>query len=256
VIRGPLERQHIIDFCVLFVLLACLRCNMLGGGSLSVDSVPSGAAVHLWGPNGDVSSWNYETPHTFSNLPAGEYYLMLEKDGYYEWHAIEYEEPQVVAGRLTTVTAYLVPTFSQGTNVALAVNGATASASGWTSYGGYGARPDQANDGVADVSQGRTFWANSALPSWLTIELPSVTSVRSIGIHQNYHDLTYKVESSIDGSNWSVVVPSTFTPHSGRTHTLSNAVAAKYFRFTVTGSSAPYSHLWKTNVYELELWEN
>jgi hypothetical protein len=193
--------------------------------------------------------------NTFANLAPSNYYVMLSKDGYYEWHAIEYDAPSVVLGHRTTVTATLVPKFSQGTNLALQSNGATATASGYTSYGGDAARPDQANDGTANIEQGRTFWSDGTLPAWLIVTLPSVQAVRTIAVHQNYHDLTYLIEGSTDGANWTTLVPETFTPHSGHAFTLSSPVNVKKVRLTVTNSSAPFSHLWKSNVYELELWQ-
>jgi len=239
----------------LFLLTACDLISP-NQGALLVQSNPSGAKISLWNQSGGIAQYEYTTPHTFVNLESGEYCITLSKDSYYEWHAIEYDLPTVTSGQTTTVTANLEPKFSQGTNLALESNGATATASGYTSYGGYAARPDQAIDGTANVEQGRTFWATGTLPAWLTVTLPSVQAVRTVVVHESYHDLTYTVEGSTDGVNWSALVPSTFLPHTGRSFTLASPVQVRQARLTVTGSTAPGTHLWKTNVYEFELWQH
>jgi hypothetical protein len=237
-------------------LLLLVGCDLVSPnrGALLIQSSPSGAKISLWNQSGGITQYQYTTPHTFTNLAPGEYCITLSKDGYYEWHAIEYDLPTVTSGQ-TAVTATLEPKFVQGTNLALESNGATATASGYTSYGGYAARPDQAIDGTANVEQGRTFWATGTLPAWLTVTLPSVEEVRTVVVHESYHDLTYTVEGSMDGVTWSTLVPSTFSPHTGRSFTFSSPVQVQQVRLTVTGSTAPGSHLWKTNVYEFELWQ-
>ncbi|GEM_PF-5967290 len=246
--------RAVLVCAALFLLTSC-NLTGLNQGALLVQSNPSGAKISLWNQNGSISQYEYTTPHTFTNLGSGEYCITLSKDGYYEWHAIEIDLPTVTSGQTAAVTANLEQKFSQGTNLALESNGATATASGYTSYGGYAARPDQAIDGAANVEQGRTFWATGTLPAWLTVTLPSVQAVRTVVVHESYHDLTYTVEGSTDGVSWSTLVPSTFSPHTGRFITLPSPVQVRHVRLTVTASTAPGSHLWKTNVYEFELWQ-
>ncbi|MEW6686990.1 MAG: Ig-like domain-containing protein [Candidatus Edwardsbacteria bacterium] len=234
---------------------AVINVTVIQPNSLTIESVPSGAKICLRGPSGSICSWTQLTPYTFTGLTAGSYCVTLAKDGYYEWHAIEYEQPVVVDGQATTLTANLVSKFATGTNVALQSQGAIASASGWSSYGGYDATPSQANDGIANVEQGRTFWADYPLPSWLKISLPSIKSIRTIVIHPYYHDLTFQIEGTTDTTNWFTLVNSTFLPHTGKAFTLSSATNVLEVRLTVTNSTAPASYLWKTPIYELELWQ-
>ncbi len=186
----------------------------------------------------------------------GSYYLMLVKAGYYEWHAIEYGNP-TVSGGSGSVSASLLAKFSTGTNVALQSQGATATASSYGSYGGYNATADQANDGQDNSSNPNTmsFWGASSVPAWLMITLPSVKSIKTIVVNQNYHDITFNIEGSTDGSTWFTLVPSTFLTHTAGVYTLSSATNVKQVRLNITNTTAPGSHVWQANIQELELWQ-
>ena len=70
-------------------------------GSISVTSTPSGATIDLEGYVGPYQ----QTPHTFTNVPAGTHTIKLTLTGYYNWT----KSVQVTAGETTYVYATLTP---------------------------------------------------------------------------------------------------------------------------------------------------
>jgi hypothetical protein len=70
-------------------------------GSISVTSTPSGATIDLEGYVGPYQ----QTPHTFTNVPAGTHTIKLTLTGYLDWST----NVQVTAGETTYVYATLTP---------------------------------------------------------------------------------------------------------------------------------------------------
>jgi len=263
--------KKIITFTsVLLVLFIGCRKKLPGGNEtgIQVNSTPSGAKIYLWNESGWICQGTEVTPHTFTGLTPRPYYrCFLYKDGYYEWHSEGWADSYygttdivVTEGQITTVNANLVSRFSQGTNVALAANGGVATASGWASYGGYNATPDQANDGLSwtdyyGAGQGNnTFWGYYPQNCWLRIDFPSLKSVRTIVLDIQYGGQTYYIEGTTDGNNWFTVMPETYIPNTAKVYTLSSPVSVIAIRAVGTNSGAPSGYLWKYMVSEFEAW--
>jgi len=86
-------------------------------GTLVINSNPSGAEIFVNG-----TDQQYQTPMTFTDVPAASYAIKLTKQGYNEWDSTA----QVEGGKTTTVNATLTQTGAQGATI-----------SGTVSYPGY-----------------------------------------------------------------------------------------------------------------------
>lgn len=232
------------------------------GTGISITSTPSGARIYLQGPSGWVDTTKY-TPSTFTGLTPSSYYsCWLFKDGYYEWHSEGWAESYygttdivVTTDQITNVSATLLSRFSQGTNVALASNGGTASASGWASYGGYDATPQEANDGLSPTAIGiNSFWGYYADNCWLRIDFPSINAIRTVVLDLSYGGQTYYIEGSADGTTWFTLMPSTYIPNTAKVYALPSPTSVIAIRAVGTSSGAPGGYLWRYIVSELEAW--
>jgi hypothetical protein len=228
---------------------------------MKIDSDPPGAKIYLYGPD-DWKDTSKVTPYTYINLQTGNYSVYIGKMGYYLWwdDRLWLGDLKVVEGKLTKVKAILVPEYSTGTNVALASKGATASASGYKTYGGYTAYPSEAIDGKSWPDLGeeefeKTFWGNMSDGSWLKITLPSIKSIKTIVLVFDYSGYNFKVEGSTDDTNWFTLIPSTQWYNTAYVYTFTSPVDIKYAKFTGNSSGAPGSYLWRYIIAEFELWE-
>jgi len=79
-------------------------------GSISVDSVPSGATIELVTPAGLFIGLPVTTPYTFDNIGTGTSTITLTLDGYHKWSANVY----VSEGATAYVDATLTPIQTTG----------------------------------------------------------------------------------------------------------------------------------------------
>jgi hypothetical protein len=108
-----------------------------------------------------------------------------------------------------------------------------------SSFNGENYSPINAIDGVESTSN---YWGTAAvfgLPQWLKIDLGSASSICQVVTHfydGNTRTYSYYIETSIDGSLWSSVIPAKTS--SGIVTDLFSQVTARYVRLTVTGNTA------------------
>ena len=89
-------------------------------------------------------------------------------------------------------------------------------------------------------------------PSWIEVDFGSVTSLKSAVItFELTNGYKYKLESSVDGSTWSMFDDHTATATTGRTNYAfaATAVGARYLRLTVTGSNYNGGSIYELQAY-------
>ena len=118
-----------------------------------------------------------------------------------------------------------------GANLALATAGTTIT----------GARAAQAAlliDGIhlSKANYGYTWWTNSAgLPGRMVLDLKSVTTlsrVRLLNYDWTYRPNRYWIESSLDGTNWSLLIDASAEDHTGWEDWTMSGQSVRYLRFT------------------------
>lgn len=240
-----------------------------GETGIQIISTPPGAKIYLRNESGWICQGTEVTPHTFTGLTPSPYYsCFLYKDGYYNWYSEGWADSRygttdivVTEGQITLINATLVQRFCQGINVALTANGGVASASGWASYSGYNATPDQANDGLSptdfySAGQGNnTFWGYYLDNCWLRIDFPSLKTIRTIVLDPQYGGQTYRIEGSTNGTDWFTLIPETYIPNTAKIYTFSSPISVIAIRAIGTSSGAPRGYLWRYMLSELEAWQ-
>lgn len=228
---------------------------------LHIESNPSDAKIYLSGPAGFLDTTR-STPYSFVSLSSGNYNLGIGKNGYYPWWSVDTTwstQINYTSETNKTVSATLVPIFNTGVNVGLQANGAIATASGFTAIGDFIAMPSKAIDGISYPNGGHqllgTFWGYDLDGSHLEIELPTIKSIRTIALIFGYGDYTYYVAGSTDGSNYTLLIPTTHQNHTALVYTLPSAIDVKYVRFVGLYSGAPSGPGWRYIISEFQLWQ-
>jgi hypothetical protein len=94
-------------------------------GSISVDSVPSGATIELVTPGGLFIGLPVTTPHTFDNIGTGTSTIKLSLTGYHDWSKnvrVRSDETSYVDATLTpiqTTGSISVSSSPSGANIGL-----------------------------------------------------------------------------------------------------------------------------------------
>ncbi len=151
-------------------------------------------------------------------------------------------------------TNYISVSKGEMKNVALAANGAKATASSYGSYMGYNATADKAIDGL-----NYTPWYGTSVPDWLMIEFDQIYLIDEIGLYSSYNTQTINVEISTDGQSWITVISSFTTSNnipSGQDESEYRGFEispqnAKFLRANFTYSDAYPSHIYKCGLNEI-----
>ena len=120
-------------------------------------------------------------------------------------------------------------------NLALASSGATATKSN-------GSQPGAVIDGWYNYSTnyGYTIWTNLAAPGFITVDLKTtavVSRVRVLGWDWVCRVQRYRLESSLDGTNWTLLADASSEDHAGWDDWPVATQAMRYVRFTGLYSS-------------------
>ena len=122
--------------------------------------------------------------------------------------------------------------------------------------------PGRAVNGI--VSDPTSRWLCAALPGWLRLDLKKSCwvgqwTVKSIGSNagwpDNYCMTSFRLESSLNGTNWTTVDSVTGNTNNTCTRVLVNPVYARYFRLFVPGEGGLQANKSAASVMELELIE-
>ena len=125
-----------------------------------------------------------------------------------------------------------------GENLALASAGATIT---WTNA----VLVTNMIDGVhmSSLNYGYTKWTNDP-PGYMVLDLGSVglvTHVRVLNFDWNYRVHQYRIESSMDGDEWTQVADASTGDHSGWENYVSAGTSMRYVRFTGLSNSANHA---------------
>ena len=138
-------------------------------------------------------------------------------------------------------------------NVALSTYGGTASAISEGTYQGNTQYAYYSNDGNEN-----TGWSSQwDMPAWLKIEFNQIKPIDVIGIWWGSHQHTFSVSLSVDGNNWTTVVPSQLSINYEGASPMHqqfsiNRTDAKFVKIDLTTTSAPSSHIFQATVHELQ----
>ncbi|WP_349674814.1 cadherin-like beta sandwich domain-containing protein [Lacrimispora sp.] len=122
--------------------------------------------------------------------------------------------------------------------------------------------PGRAVNGI--VSDPTSRWLCAALPGWLCVDLKKSCwvgqwTVNSIGSNagwpENYCMTSFRLESSLDGTNWTIVDSVTGNTDNICTRVLLRPVCARYFKLWVPGEGGLQVNKSAASVMELELIE-
>lgn len=122
--------------------------------------------------------------------------------------------------------------------------------------------PGRAVNGI--VSDPTSRWLCAVLPGWLRLDLKNSYwigqwTVKSMGTNagwpENYCMTSFRLESSLDGTNWTTVDSVTGNTNNLFTRVLPNPVFARYFRLYVPGDGGLQANKSAASVMELELIE-
>nr|WP_288826281.1 cadherin-like beta sandwich domain-containing protein [uncultured Clostridium sp.] len=122
--------------------------------------------------------------------------------------------------------------------------------------------PGRAVNGI--VSDPTSRWLCAPLPGWLRLDLKKSCwvgqwTVKSIGSYAGWPDdycmTSFRLESSLNGTNWTTVDSVTSNTKNTCTRVLVNPVCARYFRLFVPGNGGLQANKSAASVMELELIE-
>ena len=124
-----------------------------------------------------------------------------------------------------------------GTNWALASAGSTIAGSWNTSI-----KPEWLIDGVhlSNANYGYTYWTNDPAGT-MTLDLKAATTVSRIRLLNwdwGYRTHQYRIESSLDGAEWSILVDASAGEHRGWEEWTVADPSVRYLRFTGVSNSA------------------
>lgn len=145
-------------------------------------------------------------------------------------------------------------------NVAASANGGTATAISEGSYSGTTHYAYLAND-----SDYQTDWCSQgSMPAWVKIEFDDVYLISKVAIQVNYHQQTFAISLSNNGTDWNQVVAPTLSSNipaeiptsasAGASYEVFNITPqnAKFIRADITTTTAPGSHIFQAIVSEVE----
>ncbi|MEZ5412783.1 MAG: DUF6067 family protein [Opitutaceae bacterium] len=129
------------------------------------------------------------------------------------------------------------------------LRGATITASGHDDE----QRPEFVHDGISGDSV--LFWTSKEFPAWVQLELPEVREIAQVNLQlrsPGTHSFQLVIESSVDGTQWTVVsdhrAGTGHLPGGELEAVLAEAVSVRLLRLTVTGAANP-----KRGPYVMEL---
>jgi len=140
-------------------------------------------------------------------------------------------------------------------NVALAVNGAVATADSYGSYMGYVGLPERAIDG--DSANG---WCGlNGTSGWLQVEFDKISTISKIGIWWGSHQHDFSVSLSVNGTDWDTAVPMRQSVNYEGSPPMYESfdiapTQAKFIRVDIHSTSAPGSHIYQAIIHEVEAW--
>lgn len=194
----------------------------------------SGATVTL--SSGATASSASDGKYSFAGVSPGAYTLSVSKAGYVTWSG----PVNVSAGSTTTQDVTLAP---QPTPVNLALGGSASASSVYSTT--YGA--SKAIDGSSS-----SYWrSSSGGTQWLRVDLGSAKSVSRVVVNWGsyYYARAYRVETSVDGSNWTSQYSTSSGSSGAKSHSFS-ATNARYVRiYCTSANSSSY------RVNEFEVWD-
>jgi hypothetical protein len=127
---------------------------------------------------------------------------------------------------------------------------------GVTHYASY------ANDG--DLSENSAWCSEWSMPGWVEVEFNKPYLIQRVATQIDYHQQTFAISLSNDGSNWTQVVApqlSTNVPTSYPTYGSAGdayesfdiaPTMAEFIKVDITTTSAPSSHIFQSIVGEVE----
>lgn len=154
------------------------------------------------------------------------------------------------------VTAKVSESAEDSKNIALSVNGATATA---TSEGTYMSNTQYAYEAI-DGDRNNGWSSNWDMPAWLKVEFDKIYTINKLGIQWGSHKHTYNISVSVDGNNWEEVISSKVSSNTEGSTTYDEinitAVDAKFIRVDLISTSAPSSHIFQASINELEVYSS
>ena len=146
------------------------------------------------------------------------------------------------------------------TNVALQSNGGQASAISEGTYAGTTLYASLAIDGdyLAD-------WASQGdMPAWVQVEFAQDYLIERVGVEIDYHQQTFAISLSLNGSDWTEVVSPRLSENTPLVVPTSESAGASYevfditpqlarfMRVDTTTTTAPSSHIFQSIIGEIE----
>jgi len=199
-----------------------------------------------WAPGGTLTFSDGSTLNVSGIPNNGSPYTIL-----FPTKAVSWVKFQVSGGSGANVglaemqvygTQMQLSTSSSPTNLAL-YKTATASSQFSASYA-----PQMAVDGSTS-----TRWAQAGGapdPSWLEVDLGASTAVSHVNtMFEGSSGYKYKIEYSIDNSNWTMYSDKTASYTTQQTNVDTNAVTTRYVRITITNSSGAGGSIYEFGVY-------
>lgn len=199
------------------------------------NPTPEGAESIEMVVNNNVATGTWQTD---SDTPIDQYFFTV---GGKDSNNIQLHAPEVVSCA-----------WGSESNIALASNGAVATADSYGSYMGYVGTADKAIDG--DDS---TCWdGRKGTSGWLKVELPQAQTVDAIEIYWGSHKHTFNVQYSLDGVSWNTAISTTQSTNiegsCGQDSYTFNPIYAKYFKINILTTSAPSSHIFQASIGEFK----
>ena len=206
-----------------------VRLDRAPTGNVAVAVGRSAGNTNLWVKNGAARTF---TPANWSTWQVVTLAANADGDRLNETATFQVSAPGV-ADQFVAATALDIDI---GENVALASGGSVIA-------GTQATKPEWLIDGVHDSSAnyGYTTWTNLADPGTMTLDLRDTTTVRRIRLLNwdwGYRVHQYRIESSLDGTNWSALVDASAGEHRGWEDWAVDEASARYLRFTGLSNSA------------------
>ena len=206
-----------------------VRLDRAPTGSVAVAVGRSAGNTNLWVKNGAARTF---TPANWSTWQVVTLAANADGDSLNETATFQVSAPDV-ADQYVEATALDIDI---GENVALASGGSVIA-------GTQATKLEWLIDGVHDSSAnyGYTTWTNLADPGTMTLDLRDTTTVRRIRLLNwdwGYRVHQYRIESSLDGTNWSALVDASAGEHRGWEDWAVDEASARYLRFTGLSNSA------------------
>ncbi|MEK6250142.1 MAG: discoidin domain-containing protein, partial [Planctomycetales bacterium] len=149
---------------------------------------------------------------------------------------------------------------AESINVALQTNGGTATAISEGTYMGISHPASFAIDDDYDTS----WTSHWSMPAWIQVEFDDLYEIGRVATGVNYHQQTFAISLSSDGSEWSTVVPPTLSSNvpdqipsigsAGPAYEIFDIEPqwAQFMRVDFTSTTAPSGHIFKAIAGEVE----